>query len=177
MDNILVFDYNDEVTAEPTFAMPEPGKYRVRFSEVKIEPVTLSSGETVNVLKTKLDMSGSTSNIFHDVWLQSGMKVSKAGNSYDAGEFTSRALKQIYNSFAKVEDGEKDLGKWVGAVGAADIAIKGYVKKDGTDGKKVEVKRWLPLDEQDELPAWGVTQTVEEKVADAVGDDTIPFAL
>ena len=135
--------------------LPEPGNYRVRIK--KAEAAYTATG--IPKIALQLELPNSPITIYYDIMVQSGMKVSKAGKEYDAGAMTSRNIKKLYNSFAQITANGKinqaELDKWVGKTGAAKLNIELYKNKNGESAKKMAVKYFLDLEEQQDLPAWG----------------------
>ena len=81
-------------------------------------------------------------------------------------EYFNRNLTEFYNSF-NIDFGDQNFLGWVGAVGAAKLVEdeNGYMK----------IKRLIPLERQDNLPAWVGSVPVRQTVEGFVSDDELPF--
>lgn len=130
----------------------EPGDYRVEILEAE-ESTSKSSGNPMLVLT--LRPNGSPIKIKHYIVLN---------------EYFNRNVTQIFDSFNIVE-GDFQLSTWVGAVGAARLALD--------DQDYLKVKFFIKADKQDRLPPW-VGEMPERKIAmempgTPVDSDEMPF--
>ena len=94
-------------------------------------------------------------------------------------EMTNRLLTQFYDSFKDIPEGELDIQKWVGKVGAVKFKTEEY---DGSERPKIH---WfIKADKQSDLPAWVEPQRASADGAEKEGgfmsvpdtdDEEIPF--
>ena len=126
----------------------EPGDYRVEITDVE-ETVSKSSGNPMLVITVKPN----------NVNIRIKHYIVK-------NEYFNRNLTEIYNSF-NIDFGDQNFLGWVGAVGAAKLVEdeNGYMK----------IKRLIPLERQDNLPAWVGSVPVRQTVEGFVSDDELPF--
>ena len=115
--------------------MPIPeGPHRIRI--VSAEKAVASTG--TQMLTIKFDVSGYKGKLWHNICFLP-----------DRPEITNRNLTQFFDSFKDIAEGEKDLAKWVGKVGAAQVKHRAYNGKT-----KVDVDYFIPKDKQANLPPW-----------------------
>lgn len=126
----------------------EPGDYRVEITDVE-ETVSKSSGNPMLVITVKPN----------NVNIRIKHYIVK-------NEYFNRNLTEFYNSF-NIDFGDQNFLGWVGAVGAAKLVEdeNGYMK----------IKRLIPLERQDNLPAWVGSVPVGQTVEGFVSDDELPF--
>lgn len=126
----------------------EPGDYRVEITDVE-ETVSKSSGNPMLVITVKPN----------NVNIRIKHYIVK-------NEYFNRNLTEFYNSF-NISFGDQNFLGWVGAVGAAKLVEdeNGYMK----------IKRLIPLERQDNLPAWVGSVPVRQTVEGFVSDDELPF--
>ncbi len=126
----------------------EPGDYRVEITDVE-ETVSKSSGNPMLVITVKPN----------NVNIRIKHYIVK-------NEYFNRNLTEFYNSF-NIDFGDQNFLGWVGAVGAAKLVEdeNGYMK----------IKRLIPLERQDNLPAWVGSVPVRQTVEGFVSDDELPF--
>ena len=126
----------------------EPGDYRVEITDVE-ETVSKSSGNPMLVITVKPN----------NVNIRIKHYIVK-------NEYFNRNLTELYNSF-NIDFGDQNFLGWVGAVGAAKLVEdeNGYMK----------IKRLIPLERQDNLPAWVGSVPVRQTVEGFVSDDELPF--
>ena len=126
----------------------EPGDYRVEITDVE-ETVSKSSGNPMLVITVKPN----------NVNIRIKHYIVK-------NEYFNRNLTEFYNSF-NIDFGDQNFLGWVGAVGAAKLVEdeNGYMK----------IKRLIPLERQDNLPAWVGSVPVRQTVESFVSDDELPF--
>ena len=126
----------------------EPGDYRVEITDVE-ETVSKSSGNPMLVITVKPN----------NVNIRIKHYIVK-------NEYFNRNLTEFYNSF-NIDFGDQNFLGWVGAVGAAKLVEdeNGYMK----------IKRLIPLERQDKLPAWVGSVPVRQTVEGFVSDDELPF--
>lgn len=114
-------------------ALPE-GKYRVRIASA--EKAQSKAGNDMIVLK--LDISGDNRMLFHYIVFMPDNK-----------ELTNRKLTEVFDSFKDIPDGDFDLSKWVGKVGACVVKHQDY---NGEPSAKVSY--FIKADRQGDLPGW-----------------------
>ena len=126
----------------------EPGDYRVEITDVE-ETVSKSSGNPMLVITVKPN----------NVNIRIKHYIVK-------NEYFNRNLTEFYNSF-NIDFGDQNFLGGVGAVGAAKLVEdeNGYMK----------IKRLIPLERQDNLPAWVGSVPVRQTVEGFVSDDELPF--
>lgn len=109
-------------------------KIRVRIKSA--EKAVSSAGNDMLVLQ--LDVSGYPDIIYHYIVFMQ-----------DNPQLTNQKLTQFFDSFKDIPDGEMDMSKWIGKVGAAKIKHEEY---NGNVSAKVH---WfVHADKQGDLPAW-----------------------
>lgn len=138
--------------------IPE-GAYRLRI--VSVEKAVASTGK--QMLTIKFDVSGQNSKLWHNIVFLP-----------DRPEITNRNLTQFFDSFKDIAEGERDLSKWVGKVGAAVVKHREYNGKT-----KVDVDYFISKDKQANLPAWqepanGANAPLDVNVGSGL-DDVVPF--
>ena len=135
---------------EQTFETNIPeGAHRIR---VKTAEKTVSkSGNDMLVLQ--FDVSGYKSTIYHYiVFLQ------------DKPQITNRNLTQFFDAFKDIPEGELNMNKWLGAVGACIVKHEEY---NGNINAKID--RFLPVDKQGDLPPWKNADGTVAPIPDADG--------
>lgn len=126
----------------------EPGDYRVEVVDVE-EAISKSSGNPMLVITVRPNNTKIKINYY----------ISK-------NEYFNRNMTEFYNSF-NVDFGDTNLPGWVGAIGAAKL----YEDENGY----MKVKRFIPLERQDNLPAWKGPVPLRQTVEEFVSDDDLPF--
>jgi len=148
------------------FLLPEPGEYRVRIKEVK-EGFTKKTPQRKMATIT-LELSGSKNLVKH--WMV-------IPNS-DDDEQTKNMFNGMINAFMDSFDGVSfsiNTPLWIGKVGAARIGNE-TTTYEGELRENAVVKKWLPLDEQRDLPAWGGgVAKAEVETGTPIESDFIPF--
>lgn len=129
----MSWSYQREESTGFETRIPE-GKHRVRIKSA--EKAVSSSGNDMLVLQ--MDVSGFNETLYHYITF---MK--------DNPSMTNRMLTQFFDSFKDIPDGQFDMSKWIGKVGAC------VVKHDEYNGnQKSKVSSFIPADKQGDLPAW-----------------------
>lgn len=135
------------------------GEHRIRIASA--ERATASTGK--QMLTLKFDVSGEKGKLFHNIVFLP-----------DRPEITNRNLTQFFDSFADIPEGEFELAKWIGKVGAC------VVKHEEWNGdKKARVHYFISKSEQANLPAWvepdgDANAPITAPAAGGI-DDEIPF--
>ena len=126
--------YKREEKQTYTTKVPE-GKHRVRIVSAE---KAVSKTSNNDMLTIQLDISGYTDKLYHYI-------VFMPSNP----ELTNQKLTQFFDSFKDIPDGEFDMSKWVGKVGACTI------KHDKYNGNvNCKVGYFIPADKQGDLPPW-----------------------
>ena len=136
-------------------------KLRVRVKSA--EKAVSKTGNDMIVLQ--FDVSGHPDIIYHYItFLPNNPEV------------TNGKLTQFYDSFKDIPEGELDIQKWVGKVGAAKFKTEEY---NGSTSPKIH---WfIKADKQGELPAWVEPQRKSDNDGDGFmtipegADDECPF--
>lgn len=93
----------------------------------------------------------------------------------DKPEITNRMLTQFFDSFKGIPEGEFDISKWVGQVGAC------YVKHEEYNGNtNAKISYFISADKQGDLPAWKEAEKKEGPNDPPAGfteikEDDMPF--
>ena len=144
----MSWNYKREENNSFTTNIPE-GAHRIRIKTA--EKKVSKTGNDMLVLQ--FDVSGYKSTIYHYiVFLQ------------DKPQITNRNLTQFFDAFKDIPDGEFDMSKWVGAVGACVVKHEEY---NGNINAKID--KFLPVDKQGDLPAWKNPDGSAAPVPDADG--------
>lgn len=126
-----------------SYTRNESAGFRTAIAEgnhrIRIKSADKAVSKTGNDMITlQFDVSGSNETIFHHiVFLQ------------DRPEITNRNLTRFFDAFKDISDGEFDMTKWIGKVGAAAIKHDEY---NGNVNAKIDY--FIAADKQDSLPAW-----------------------
>ncbi len=127
------WNFNAADYEEQSFKPIPIGDHRVRIASA--EEQTSSSGR--QMIKLVLDVSGYSSTIWHFiVFMPENQKL------------TNQKLGELWNSFG-IQQGNFNLGSWVGKVGAAKVKHEDY---NGEPTAKIAY--FINKDRQDKLPAW-----------------------
>lgn len=138
--------------------LPE-GVYRIRIASA--ERATASTGK--QMLTLKFDVSGENRKLFHNIVFLP-----------DRPEITNRNLTQFFDSFKDIPEGEFELAKLVGKVGACKVKHEEY-----NGNTQARVDYFIAKDKQANLPAWKepansdnapITDTPPANI-----DDEVPF--
>ena len=159
----MAWEYKRDESRGGFKPIPE-GAHRIRIASA--ERATASTRK--QMLTLKFDVSGERGKLFHNIVFLP-----------DRPEITNRNLTQFFDSFKDIAEGEKDLSKWVGKVGAAVVIHREY------NGKTyVDVDYFIAKDKQANLPAWQEPENGSNTVLGASGpdvnvpnglDDVVPF--
>jgi len=152
------------------YTLPEPGNYRVRIKEV-VEGLTKKHPKRKMATIT-LELSGSTTTVRH--W----MVIPNSDDTEDNKNMFNGMINSFMNSFDGVSF-SVPVALWTGKVAGAKIGHETSTN-DGKTYENAVIKKWLSLDEQRELPAWGGGVAVEPAGPtldndETVDDDSIPF--
>lgn len=136
--------------------VPE-GKHRIRIKSA--EKAISKSGNDMLVLQ--FDISGYPDNLYHYITFMN-----------DKPEITNRMLTQFFDSFKDIPEGEFDMIKWIGKVGACTIKHEEY---NGNVNAKVGY--FIHADKQGDLPEWkGVDGEDANGFINVSAEDTnLPF--
>lgn len=116
--------------------IPE-GKHRVRIKSA--EKAQSKTGNDMIVLQ--FDVSGYPDIIYHYITFLA-----------DNPSMTNRMLTQFFDSFKDIPDGEFDMSKWIGKVGAAAIKHEEY-----NGNMNAKISWFVAADKQGDLPPWKET--------------------
>lgn len=119
---------------EQTFAPIPEGQYRIRIKSA--EKAISKSGN--DMLTLQFEVSGSSQILYHYIVFLD-----------DRPEITNRMLTQFFDSFSGIPEGDFDMRKWIGKVGACRVKHDEY---DGT--KRAKLSYFISADKQDSLPPW-----------------------
>lgn len=120
--------------SENNFKPIPEGVHRVRVADV--EKAVSKNGN--DMLKIKLDVSGYPGYLFHHIVFMPDRK-----------DITNRMLTNFYDSFKDIKDGELDLSKWKGKVGACKVKHEEY-----NGETQARVHYFVEANKQGDLPAW-----------------------
>ena len=154
----MAWQYQREESNSFTTNIPE-GKHRIRIKSA--EKAVSKSGN--DMLALQFDVSGYNTSLYHYiVFLQ------------DKPEITNRNLTQFFDSFKDIPEGEFELAKWVGKVGACKVKHEEY-----NGNTQARVDYFIAKDLQANLPAWqepsnGAQAPLEANVPANI-DDEVPF--
>ena len=150
---------------ESTSFKPIPeGDHRIRIKSAERK----ESKTGKQMLAFEFEVSGYNSKIFHNIVFLP-----------DRPEITNRSLTQFFDSFKDIPEGEFELAKWVGKVGACKVKHEEY---NGNTNAKVA---WfIHKDKQGDLPPWKEPENGSQTVVGAGApnvnvptnvDDEVPF--
>lgn len=150
-------------TVKLPYALPEPGNYRIKIKEV----VAGKNKNMNDMLTITLELSGATQTVKH--WLT----LPKDNDDEQRKNMFWGMINGFFDSFEGLDFSiAQEL--WVGKVSGAKIG-----HQTGTyQGKPVEnavIKKWLSIEEQRNLPAWGGGAAKEPTLQDSLDEDEIPF--
>ena len=126
------------------------GDYRIRIKDA--QKAVSKNGK--DMLSLTFDVSGYNNKIFHYITFLP-----------DRPEITNRNLTQFFDSFKDIPEGELDMTKWIGKVGACHVKHEEY-----NGNQKAVVHYFIAADKQANLPPWK-----EPEVADGVKSDENGF--
>lgn len=110
------------------------GKHRIRIKDA--QKAVSKTGKDMLVLQ--FEISGYKELLYHYIVFMP-----------DKPEITNRNLTQFFDSFKDIPEGEFNMEKWIGAVGACEIKHEDY---NGNQTSKI--KYFIPASKQDEMPNW-----------------------
>ena len=129
----MSWDFKREESSGFSSRIPE-GKHRIRIKSA--EKAVSKSGNDMLVLQ--FDVSGYNETLYHYITF---MK--------DKPEITNRMLTQFFDSFKDIPEGEFDMSKWIGKVGACTVKHEEY-----NDNTKSKIGYFIHADKQSDLAAW-----------------------
>lgn len=142
------------------------GDHRIR---IKSAEKTTSKNSGNPMLKLEFEVSGYNSKLFHNIVFLA-----------DRPEITNRNLTQFFDSFKDIPEGEFELSKWVGKVGACTVKHEEY-----KGNMQAQVAWFIHKDKQAQLPAWKEPENGSETVMGAASapnvnvpgnvDEEVPF--
>lgn len=145
---------------EQQFEQIPVGSYRIRVNNA--EMAVSNTGN--NMVVVTFDVSGQTQTLRHYIpFLKDNPSV------------TNRMLTAFYDSFKDIKEGENDLKKWVGKVGACVVKHETY---EGSP--RARISYFIKADKQSDLPAWKEPNSQESssnptaEIPD-IGDSNLPF--
>lgn len=129
----MSWSFKREESSGFTTNIPE-GKHRIRIKSA--DKAISSKGNDMLVLQ--FEVSGYNSTIYHYITFMN-----------DKPEITNRMLTQFFDSFKDIPEGEFDMGKWIGKVGACTVKHEEY---NGNTNAKIGY--FINANKQADLPAW-----------------------
>lgn len=129
----MAWEYKREESSNFDTRIPE-GKHRIRIKSA--EKAVSKTGN--NMLTLQFEVSGYNGLIYHHIVFLA-----------DRPEITNRMLTQFFDSFKGIPEGQFDVSKWIGQVGAAQVKHEEY---NGNTNAKIHY--FIAKDKQAELPAW-----------------------
>ena len=127
------WEYKREESSSFNTKIPE-GKHRIRIKAA--EKAVSKTGN--NMLTLQFEVSGYDGIIYHHIVFLA-----------DKPEITNRNLTQFFDSFKGIPEGQFDVSKWIGQVGAAQVKHEEY---NGNTNAKIHY--FIAKDKQAELPNW-----------------------
>lgn len=109
------------------------GKHRIRIKAV--DKAVSQSGN--DMLALQFEVSGMPNILYHYIVFLA-----------DRPEITNRNLTNFFDSFAGIAEGDFDMRKWIGQVGACEV------KQDRNDPERTRISHFIRADQQGELPPW-----------------------
>jgi len=154
----MAWEYKRE---EAQFAQLPEGRYRIR---VRAADKAISKKGN-DMLALQFEVSGSNQILYHYITFID-----------DKPEITNRMLTQFFDAFKDIPEGDFNMAKWIGKVGACQV------KHD--EGGRAKIHYFLRGKQADDLPPWkepggaGAPPKVDKDgfmdVGDAADDD-LPF--
>lgn len=130
----MAWDYKRNESKGGFKPIPE-GRHRIRIKSAE-KAVSKNSGK--DMIALQFEVSGHKGLLFHYIVFMP-----------DKPDITNRNLTQFFDSFKGIPDGNFDLDKWVGQVGACAVKHEEY-----NDKVSAKVHFFLNADEATSLPAW-----------------------
>lgn len=158
----MAWDFKREENKNFDTNIPE-GAHRIR---VKSADKAVSKNGN-DMLTLTFEVSGFNSLLFHHIVFMP-----------DRPEITNRMLTAFFDSFKDIPEGEFDMSKWIGKVGACQVKHEEY---NGNTNAKLHY--FIPVDKQGSLPAWkeptnsGATQNAPASSDGFVSADSVPTEL
>lgn len=129
----MAWDFKREESKGFDTKVPE-GKHRIRIKDA--QRAVSKTGKDMLVLQ--FEISGYKELLYHYIVFMP-----------DKPEITNRKLTQFFDSFKDIPEGEFNMEKWIGAVGACEIKHEDY---NGNQTSKI--KYFIPASKQDGMPNW-----------------------
>lgn len=124
------------------FVTPLPeGRHRIR---IKSADKAISKNGN-DMLALQFDVSGYDVTLYHYIVFMT-----------DRPEITNRNLTQFFDSFKDIPEGEFDISKWIGKVGACNVKHEEY---NGNTNAKISY--FIHADKQGDLPPWKEPEKAE----------------
>ena len=142
---------------EQQFAQIPEGRYRIR---VKSADKAISKKGN-DMLALQFDVSGQTQTLYHYITFLDSRP-----------EITNRMLTSFFDSFKDIADGDFNMTKWIGKVGACQV-------KHDEEGR-AKLHYFVPVGkQQDALPPWqepgGIKADADGYMQVDDGLDDVPF--
>lgn len=129
----MAWEFKREESNGYSTNVPE-GKHRIRVRSA--EKAVSKNGN--DMLALQFDVSGYNTTLYHYIVFMQ-----------DKPEITNRMLTQFFDSFKDIPEGELDMTKWIGKVGACNVKHEEY---NGNVNAKINY--FIHADKQGDLPAW-----------------------
>ena len=113
--------------------IPE-GIHRIRIKSA--EKAMSKNGN--DMLALQFDVSGRSQTLYHYIVFLD-----------DRPEITNRMLTQFFDSFADIPEGDFDMRKWIGKVGACKVKHEEY-----NGNMQAKISYFVSVDKQKDLPPW-----------------------
>ena len=127
--------WNYERTEKEGFNTNVPeGKHRIRIKSA--DKAVSKNGN--DMLTLQFEISGYKTTLYHYITFMN-----------DKPEITNRMLTQFFDAFKDIPEGEFDMSKWIGKVGACVVKHEEY---NGNVNPKIHY--FISADKQDDLPPW-----------------------
>lgn len=141
------WEYKREESNNFSTNIPE-GKHRIRIKSA--EKAVSKTGN--NMLALQFEVSGHKGILYHYIVFLA-----------DRPEITNRNLTQFFDSFKGIPEGQFDVSKWVGQVGACTVKHEEY---NGNTNAKVGF--FISAEKQAELPPWKEPDGLESDASEFV---------
>lgn len=136
----MSWEFKREESKNFVTKLPE-GKHRIR---IKSADKAISKNGN-DMLALQFDVSGYDVTLYHYIVFMA-----------DRPEITNRMLTQFFDSFKDIPEGEFDISKWIGKVGACQVKHEEY---NGNTNAKINY--FLHADKQGDLPPWKEPERAE----------------
>jgi hypothetical protein len=141
---------------EQSFQPIPEGAHRIRIKSA--EKAMSKNGN--DMLTLQFEVSGSSQLLYHYIVFLD-----------DRPEITNRMLTQFFDSFAGIPEGDFDMRKWIGKVGACRVKHEEY-----NGNMRARITSFITADKQDDLPPWKEANgaVVDKDGFVKVGDEELP---